>query len=417
MGGTVPLGYDPDPDPAVRGLIVNEAEAVTVRRLFSLYDELGSLSRVREAAQAQGIRSKRRPLRSGGTRGDAILSNGMIHHLLTNPVYIGRIRHKQLDYPGQHAPIIEADLWARVQAKLIAASRRKRHGRGGHGEPDAGPGAGRRAGPGALLTGKLRDETGDRLTPSHTRRHGRRYLYYVSNRLIAGGPDPTGWRLPARHLENTLRSLVAGHLRSARDRHALTRTPDARQAARLAGLCDAFIARIDADPEAIATLIAAGRLGPGSISLDLAPDPIAAALEPAPEGLSPALLSLTAPAVLRRRGVETRLVMGVEREATDPTLRQALTEACAGAAALKAGASLTHLATKARASDTHLRRRVPLAFLSPRLQAAILEGRLPAGVTLEHLLAAALTPNWEEQERQVGLAGLSWATPEFRSVA
>lgn len=409
MGGTVPLGYDPDPDPAVRGLVVNEAEATTVERLFTLYDELGSLSQVREAAEQLGIRSKLRTPPSGRTRGGAALTNGMIHHLLTNPVYIGRIRHKKLDYPGQHRAIIEDGLWARVQAKLVAASRRKRHG----------PEAQRSAGPpsGALLTGKLRDETGDRLTPSHTLRHGRRYLYYVSNRLIAGGPDPAGWRLAARGLEAAVRSLVLAHLRSAKDRHMLTRTPDARLAARLATLCDHLIARIEREPDAIGVLIAEGRLGRGAISLDLALEPLAAALELTPEDLSPALLSLAAPAALRRRGVETRLVVGVEREVTDPTLRQSLAEACAWAAALKAGASLTHLATKARASDSHLRRRLPLAFLSPRLQAAILDGRLPAGVTLEHLLAAALTPDWEEQERQVSHAGLSLTRPEFLSGA
>ena len=49
----------------------------------------------------------------------------------------------------------------------------------------------------ALLTGKLRDETGDLLTPTHAVKKNRRHRNYVSNRLIAGGPDPSGWSLPA----------------------------------------------------------------------------------------------------------------------------------------------------------------------------------------------------------------------------
>lgn len=64
-----------------------------------------------------------------------------------------------------------------------------------------------------ILTGKLRDETCDLLTPTHTQRRGRRFAYYVSKRLIAGGTDPSGWRLPASALETSLRQSVVGHLR------------------------------------------------------------------------------------------------------------------------------------------------------------------------------------------------------------
>ena len=117
--------------------------------------------------------------------------------------------------------------------------------------------------------------------------------------------------------------------------------------------------------------------------------------------LSPELLTFAAPAALRRRGVETRLVVGVEKEATDPDLRQALVEACARAAALKAGASITHLAAEARASDTRLRRHLPLAFLSPSIKGAILDGTLASDVTLEHLVTAARLSDWEEQERKL----------------
>lgn len=58
----------------------------------------------------------------------------------------------------------------------------------------------------APLVGKLRDETGDRLTPTHTQKQGRRHRYYVSNRLIAGGLDPSGLRLPAKALEELVAS-------------------------------------------------------------------------------------------------------------------------------------------------------------------------------------------------------------------
>ena len=101
--------------------------------------------------------------------------------------------------PGQHPAIIDADLWENVQAKLVSASARAR-------------GKSLATAEARILTGKFRDETGDLLTPAHTQRHGRRFTYYVSNRLIAGGKDPTGWRLPAEAIEACLRQIIARHL-------------------------------------------------------------------------------------------------------------------------------------------------------------------------------------------------------------
>ena len=155
MGGLCPLGYDPHPDRAVRELVVNNAEAETVRKLFTLYDRHGKLSDVEHAAAAAGLRSKQRRFSTGRSQGGNSLSSGQIHKVLTNPVYRGQIRHNDLVWPGRHPAIIEPDLWCRVQVKLAAAARRKRGRR-----PDAEA---------APLTGKLRDETGDRLTPTHSR--------------------------------------------------------------------------------------------------------------------------------------------------------------------------------------------------------------------------------------------------------
>ena len=95
MGGLAPLGYDPHPDPKVRGLVVNETEAGAVRRIFALYERHGCLRTVADEAARLGIRSKRRVFASGKTRGGGRLSRGQVHFLLTNPVYRGRIRHRQ----------------------------------------------------------------------------------------------------------------------------------------------------------------------------------------------------------------------------------------------------------------------------------------------------------------------------------
>ncbi len=137
------------------------------------------------------------------------------HKILTNPVYLGLIRHKEKTWPGRHPAIIDQDLWQRVQEKLQLTSGRRR---GRKTDAEAAP-----------LTGKLRDETGDRLTPTHCIKAGKRHPYYVSNRLIGNGPDPTGWRLPARKLETAVATAIAGHLEQAAREHKLRATPDLRQ--------------------------------------------------------------------------------------------------------------------------------------------------------------------------------------------
>ena len=106
MGGVPPLGYDPPPDPKVRALAVNTLEAETVRKLFTLCDMGGGgLAVVEREAARLGLRSKRHAFRSGRSQGGNPLSRGQIHKILTNPVYIGLIRHKDRTWPGQHPAI------------------------------------------------------------------------------------------------------------------------------------------------------------------------------------------------------------------------------------------------------------------------------------------------------------------------
>ena len=130
-------------------------------------------------------------------------SRGRIHNILINPIYIGRIKHKTEVYEGLHEAIIDQDQFDRVQAQLQAKSVIKR---GKH--PSRGPSA--------YLVGKVFDETGDRLTPSKSKKSsGRVMRYYYSNRLISEGADPTGWRLRADMLEQLLSEIVGTRLSEA----------------------------------------------------------------------------------------------------------------------------------------------------------------------------------------------------------
>jgi site-specific DNA recombinase len=167
MGGLPPLGYD------VRDkqLVVNTAEADAVRKVFRLYLEIGSVRRLKEELNRRGMVSKRRCQGEGREVGGKPLARGHLYALLSNPLYVGKVRHRGVHYAGRHEPIVDEATFAAVQAQL-AAQAPSRHTptnqRGPH-----------------LLTGLLFDESGDRLSPTHAVKEGRRYRYYVSHRLIA----------------------------------------------------------------------------------------------------------------------------------------------------------------------------------------------------------------------------------------
>ena len=384
MGGCLPLGYDPHPDPQRRELVVNATEAQTVQQLFALYADLGNLRLVESEVTRLGLRPKAGISPSGRIRGAGPFSRGQLHYLLTNPVYIGRIRHKELSYRGLHAAVITSDLWDRVQARLMAASARPR---------------GRSVCPteARILTGKLRDETGDLLTPTHTQRHGRRFAYYVSHRLIAGGTDPSGWRLPAEALEASLKRLLVAHLRKAADKQALLSAPDATAATEIARRAAELADRIETEAVLFGSLITAVALQQGRIKLQLAASPIALALGVAPADLAPDLLAFDQSFTLRRRGVETRIIAGKMLPAPDPVLIRTLAQAHAWAKSLRAGTSLTEIAAATGHSEPYIRSRISLAFLAPKHQAAILDGRQPADLSIARLLRDGIPIDWSEQ--------------------
>jgi site-specific DNA recombinase len=90
MGGMVPIGYDV----RERRLVVNESEAETVREIFRSYLELGSVRRLMEELNRPGIRSKVRVAKNGRKSGGKAFSRGALYELLSNPIYIGEIRHR-----------------------------------------------------------------------------------------------------------------------------------------------------------------------------------------------------------------------------------------------------------------------------------------------------------------------------------
>ena len=396
MGGVPPLGYDAHPDPNTRSLVINEAERARVEVLYALYDEHGCLRAVEEEAARQNLRSKRHVFSTGREQGGGPLSRGQIHHILCNPIYAGRIRHKNEVFDGQHAAIIEAGLWDRVQVKLQEASarpRRRRETESGGQQSSVAP-----------LTGKFRDPTGDRLTPSHTRKNQRRIRYYVSNRLLSR-PDPTGWRLPAARFEASVAATIADHIERSATRHALLSSPDVGAGTTLGDSAARLAERLRAgQTELLSCIVQGGQVQSDHISITMNPARLAELLQIAPDDLAETVLTLTAPFEICRRGVETKIIVGNVTPAPDRTLLRALLKAHKWTADLKSGRSISEIARREKVSEAYIRTRAQLASLSPRLQCAIFDGTQPADLTLEKLVRGQLPLDWGEQEHKLGFA-------------
>jgi len=186
MGGPVPLGYDVH----ARKLVVNAAEAETVRHIFHRYVELGSVRLLEQRLRDEGIRSKLRQMADASLRGGQPLGRGALYLMLRNRLYHGEIAHKGATYPGEHPAIIDQPLWDAVQRQLTEQQAK------GSDRPNAkAP---------SLLTGLLYDETRERMTPSHAVKSGKRYRYYVSASLITGSRSetPHGMRVPSAEVES-----------------------------------------------------------------------------------------------------------------------------------------------------------------------------------------------------------------------
>jgi len=196
MGGVPPLGYDV----CDRQLVVNRAEAATVKLIFERYLALGSVRLLKHELDRRRIISKVRVSRKGKRSGGQPFSRGALYELLSNPVYIGQVRHGRQVHPGQHPPILERSLWERVQQHLgeRAARGQKR----------------RTMAPPSPLAGKLYDENGQPLYAQGAAKANRRYRYYVSRDLVRGSAKRvrSGWRIAALELERAVVAVAKSFL-------------------------------------------------------------------------------------------------------------------------------------------------------------------------------------------------------------
>jgi site-specific DNA recombinase len=205
-GGMPRLGYDVDPKS--KKLVVNPEEATRVRAIFRLYLERQALVPVVQELERHSWFNKRWVTRKGRRRGGRPFTKPRLYELLTNVLYLGKVRHKRDVHDGEHPAIVPITLWDQVQALL------KQNGRGSAAVP--------RRPTDALLQGLLRCVACNcAMTPTHATKHGsRRYRYYLCTEAQKRGrhtcPTPS---LPAAEIERfVLDQLQAlGHQPAGKD--------------------------------------------------------------------------------------------------------------------------------------------------------------------------------------------------------
>ncbi|CAJ0849080.1 hypothetical protein AMST5_00073 [freshwater sediment metagenome] len=358
VGGPVPLGYRS----VAKKLEVVPEEAALVGKIFADYLRLGSIGALANALNAEGLTPKPRQLANGQTVQAACYRVGPLAHLLKNRFYLGEVVYRGEICQGEHAPILDRELFEAVQQRL---------------KEQAVERSNRRLSSPALLAGKLFDDRGNPMTPTYASKKGVRYRYYVSHALLQGRKADAG--SVARVSAPEVEKLVIEALRV--NGEAETEASDREVIERL-------LQRAVVGPDSIAiqpkTLSAAEGEEQDEIELLLIPfaPPFlprkgVAHAPPAPTGLDEAGRTALLSAIAKTR-------KWIEEILQDPSR------------------SFATIAEEENLAERHVRFLAPLAFLSPRIVESIVEGHAPADLTASGLVRG-LPIGWVEQEKAVPL--------------
>lgn len=254
----------------------------------------------------------------------------------------------------------------------------------------------------ALLIGKLYDERGNRMGPTHARKDGIKYRYYVSLVLLQGQPERAGTvsRVPAPEVESLVCQKVRSHLKLSTDSSDRV-------------LIGAHVNRVDVRANRLIVTLRAqegadgspGEALDGTPSLNT-PDGVVGGHVTEPQVL---IIPWRKPPSKRKREI-------IRPESASPRDVQPIRAECRVklVAAIARGRfwldeilsgtaiDVERIAAREKCSVRHVNMTISLAFLAPDLVKAAVEGRLPRGVGLTRLFD--LPSEWPLQYRALGLA-------------
>jgi DNA invertase Pin-like site-specific DNA recombinase len=356
MGGNVPLGYDVKD----KKLVINGEEAERVRTIFRRYLQLRSLNALMRDLREREILSKRVVRANGTVRGGICFTSGPLACLLKNRVYIGEAVHRGKHYPGEHEAILDPELFHAVQETLASQG----HSRLQH-----------RINNQSLLTGKIFDDRGNRMTPATAKKGPVRYRYYISAALLQGRSNEAGSvrRVPAADVE----TLVLDAVRRVRGTEASS---------------DDAVAPLD-DRRSIETHLEKVVARKGHLEITLSDSEPGSELlliewSPPPTRIGREIIVPSGPGDAQARplrwAMRARLIEAIA------TRRRWIEELISGEAT-----SVEEIAKRHRCSARAVRMTLNLAFLSPTIIRAAIDGKLPHGCGLIKL--AEMPSEWEAQ--------------------
>lgn len=399
MGGLPPFGYDN----IDKKLVLNEAEAKTVKHIMTRYVELGSVSKLKLELDKEGYLTKFRKTKKQSQTGGKPFSRGHLYKLLSNPVYIGKITHKGEAFDGQHEAIIPLDLWEVVQTSLKANAPKRRRSINIASK--------------SLLTGMLYDGNHERLTPIHSKKpNGRRYRYYISSRIAEGEVDDgAALRLPAKQVEGHVMEQLTHLLGDANRMIDLTGSSNMtpHDVVELEAYATKLVEQItssciETQRKTLIDLVERISISPIRLTLELCRTVL---FPPTIVSCNQAIdqtITLSYPLKMKRRGVETKLIIGgVTLGQADPDLINLIAKAREWYDGLKAGGykSIYQISKSERMDKGDVSRTLSLAFLAPSIIKDFLAGNHPVDLTAEGLRrkASRLPLCWNEQRLFLGM--------------
>ena len=336
-GGTVPLGYDAKD----KKLVVNKAEAETVRTIFNRYLELKSFSRLVADLDQRGIVTKRRDTKVKKYQGGIPFTYGPLAYFLKNRIYLREMQHGGRWFKGEQEAIVDRQTFDRVQAllKFNTVKCKTKYSEGG-----------------ALLQGKLYDDKGNRMGPTFSSKNGVRYRFYVSTALRG-----------RKHKAGSITRISAPEI------EAIVQT--------------ALREKLEAPREEMLEHIERISVRAGRIKITLKRD----------QGKRG---SIEIPWIPKARG-ETQIRLAQSETNPDQKLVKSIVRAHAWLGDLSTSrySSIEELAAAADLHPKVIRQGLRLAFLAPELTRTALEG----GPNIELKGIPKLLPlSWQEQRRQLG---------------
>jgi len=387
MGGRPLLGYDIKE----RKLIPNKHEVDRARYIFETYLEIGSAMELKKRLCREGIVSKQWVTQKGILAGGKPFSRGSLYDLLRNPIYVGKIRHKDKVYEGQHDAILDQDLWNQVQA-LLAKNR----------VVDLNK---TRAKSPSLLAGILIHEDGGPFKPSHSRKKGVRRRYYVH-------PNCT---LPSIEIEGVVISEITRLLSTPTRIAEILNIEDQEQLKSLLACAKRRVIGLKTtiSPSVIKSIIGQIVISETDLRLHIDPGNLIAFLSneqgaKPTDGASdhpPHIITLQTQ--LKRCGHGKKLIVRSE-SSTDPTsvdtsLIKLITRAHMWFEQMKTGLSYKEIADEEKVDERLVARAIRCAFLAPDITSAILKGQEPKELSSQRLLRLSKLPaDWDEQRALLG---------------